>query len=237
MPEIVNIDINDKGYPEKLKMIFGSKAPALYLQGNTELLNTHSIGFCGSRNSSPKGKDAVRDCASQAAKNNIIIVSGNASGIDFEAHYNALFSGGATILVLPEGINHFRIKKALKPVWDWNRCLVISQFLPDDTWKIYRAMTRNKLIIALSGAMIVIEAGEKGGTMNAGLETLKTNVPLYVAEYQDMSEIAKGNKKLLDMGAKRIAKNRQTGKANMNHLYHDIFDPPTSTSSEQLVFL
>jgi len=41
-------------------------------------------------------------------------------------------------------------------------------------------MTRNQVIIGLSKAMIVIEAGEKGGTMNAGMETLKRDTPLYV---------------------------------------------------------
>lgn len=63
--------------------------------------------------------------------------------------------------VLPEGINHFRIKKILAGFWDWNRVLVISQFEPEDSWQTFRAMTRNQLIIALSHAMVVIEASEK----------------------------------------------------------------------------
>ena len=33
--------------------------------------------------------------------------------------------------VLAEGINNFRIKRALADVWDWERCLVISQYDPD----------------------------------------------------------------------------------------------------------
>lgn len=180
------------------------------------------IGFCGSRKSSPIGIDVTQDCASQAAEQNVVVISGNAAGVDQEAHYHALRCGGATILVLPEGINHFRIKSYLKSVWDWERCLVISQFSPNDPWKVYRAMARNKLIIALSDAMILIEAGETGGTINAGIETLKTNIPLYVAEYKDMSMIGKGNKELLDRGAKRLSKSRITGRANMKNTFSEI---------------
>ena len=238
-PEIRQVGQNHTLYPKRLLTVLGSKAPdTLYLQGNVDLLNLDGIGFCGSRKSSRKGIDTVRDCAEQAAVTGLTVVSGNAAGIDFEAHYHSLAAGGTTILVLPEGINHFRIKRALAPVWDWERTLVISQFNPDDAWKGYRAMTRNQLIIGLSKAMIVIEAGEKGGTMNAGMETLKRDTPLYVAEYQDMSIDARGNKKLLELGGNQLARSRSTGRANMKNIFDDIAkDPATSSQQDQIGLL
>ena len=235
-PEILQIDRNDTLCPKRLLTVLGSKAPdTLYLQGNVDLLNLDGIGFCGSRKSSQKGIDAVRDCAEQAAVTGLTVVSGNAAGIDFEAHYHSLAVGGTTILVLPEGINHFRIKRALAPVWDWARTLVISQFNPDDAWKGYRAMTRNQVIIGLSKVMIVIEAGEKGGTMNAGMETIKHDTPLYVAEYQDMSVDARGNKKLLELGGKRLARSRSTGRANMKNIFTDIEQDPAILSKQNQI--
>lgn len=238
-PDIRQIGQNDTLYPKRLLTVLDNKAPdTLYLQGNVDLLNLDGIGFCGSRKSSQKGIDTVRDCAEQAAVAGLTVVSGNAAGIDFEAHYHSLAAGGTTILVLPEGINHFRIKRALAPVWDWARTLVVSQFNPDDAWKGYRAMTRNQVIIGLSKAMIVIEAGEKGGTMNAGMETLKRDTPLYVAEYQDMSIDARGNKKLLELGGKRLARSRSTGRANMKNIFDDIAkDPATSSQQDQIGLL
>ncbi len=200
----------------------GNKAPKhLDVVGNTDLLNMAGLGFCGSRKSSPKGLETAQDCADQAA-NNVAVVSGNAAGVDFEAHYNCLKAGGKTILVLPEGINHFRIIKTLQSVWDWERVLVVSQFEPNEPWKAFRAMTRNQLIIALSRAMIVIEAGEKGGTLNAGKETLKSGLPLYVAQYQDMSVDARGNQMLLDMGALKLAKSRSTNRANLAKVFESM---------------
>lgn len=93
-------------------------------------------------------------------------------------------------------------------------------------------MTRNQVIMGLSKAMIVIEAGEKGGTMNAGMETLKHGTPLYVAEYQDMSVDARGNKKLLELGGKRLARSRTTGRANMQKVFTDIENDTAVTSKQ-----
>jgi len=238
-PEILKVEQNDSGYPKRLLATLGSKAPrTLYLQGNTDLPNLDGIGFCGSRKSSRKGIDTVRDCTEQAAIAGLTVVSGNAAGIDFEVHYHGLSVGGTTILVLPEGINHFRIKRALKPVWDWERTLVISQFDPDDVWKGYRAMIRNQIIIGLSKVMIVIEAGEQGGTMNAGMETIKHRTPLYVAEYRDMSVDARGNKELLGLGGKPLARSRSTGRANMRNVFTDMErDPAISSKQDQIRLL
>lgn len=219
----IRVELDDALYPERVKVIMGKRAPKhLDMVGNTDLLNMAGLGFCGSRKSSPKGLKTAQDCADQAACNNVSVVSGNAAGVDFEAHYNCLKSGGNTILVLPEGINHFRIKKALQSVWDWERVLVISQFEPNEPWKAFRAMTRNQLIIYLSRAMVVIEAGEKGGTLNAGKETLKSGLPLYVAQYQDMSLDARGNQILLDMGALKLVKSRSTNRASLTKVFESI---------------
>lgn len=221
--EAIRVDLEDARYPERVKVIMGSKAPKhLDIVGNMDLLCLAGLGFCGSRKSSEKGLETARDCAEQAAQNDIVVVSGNAAGVDFEAHFNCLKSGGKTILVLPEGINHFRIKKALKSVWDWERVLIVSQFEPNEPWKGYRAMARNQLIIALSRAMVVIEAGERGGTLNAGKETLKSKLPLFVAQYQDMSVDARGNQLLLDMGAKKLAKSKMTNRANLTKIFECI---------------
>ena len=219
----IRVDLNDARYPERVKTIMGKKAPKnLDMIGNLDLLEMPSIGFCGSRKSSVKGLETAQDCAEQAAQNNVSVVSGNAAGVDFEAHFNSLKAGGKTILVLPEGINHFRTRKALESLWDWERVLVISQFESDEPWKAFRAMTRNQLIIALSRVMIVIEAGEKGGTLNAGKETLKSGLPLFVAQYQDMSVDARGNQMLLNMGAQKLAKSRLTNRANLVKVFEKM---------------
>lgn len=221
--EPARIMFNDALYPDRVRAVMGRKAPRhLDVVGNVDLLEMVGLGFCGSRKASPKGLETAKDCAEQAAQNNLAVVSGNAAGIDFEAHFNCLKAGGKTILVLPEGINQFRIRKNLGPVWDWNRALVVSQFDADDPWRVFRAMERNKLIIALSRVMILIEAREKSGTMQTGREAINLGIPLYVAQYEDMSSYAKGNHILLNRGARRLGKCKLTSRANLTGVFKTI---------------
>lgn len=206
------------GYPAAVAAALGDKAPTLHVMGNLALLDAPGIGFCGSRKASDKGLETAIDCAEQAAQAGLTVVSGNAAGVDFAAHHAALKADGTTILVLPEGIDHFRIRKDLREVWDWDRVLVVSQFEPAAVWRTDRAMQRNGIIIALSRAMIVIEAGPTGGTLNAGLSTLAAGKPLFVAIYEQMEAQAPGNARLLDKGAFRLARSRATGRANLDRV-------------------
>ncbi|MBF0334070.1 MAG: DNA-processing protein DprA, partial [Alphaproteobacteria bacterium] len=195
-PPMLRISPDAPHYPALLAAALGSKAPSLSLVGNSALLDVPGIGFCGSRKASDKGLRTAVDCAEQAARAGLTVISGNAAGVDVAAHHAALAAGGGTILVLPEGLDHFRIRKNLRPVWNWQRVLVISQYEPAAPWQAWRAMSRNEVIIGLSRAMIVIEAGATGGTLNAGLSTLTAGKPLFVAIYEKLEETAPGNARL-----------------------------------------
>ena len=70
--------------------------------------------------------------------------------------------------------------------------------------------------------MIVIESGEKGGTLNAGKQTLKSGLPLYVAQYQDMSVDARGNQMLLNMDALKLAESKSTNRANLAKVFESM---------------
>jgi DNA processing protein len=226
LPSVRSIKPDEPCYPAAIREMYAPKpAPTLYCAGKLSLINELGVGICGSRKSSDKGIETVRDCAEQIARSAKPIISGNAAGIDVAAHRSALAAGGNTVLVLPEGIDHFRVRKELQDVWDWNRALVVSQFAPNAPWSVYRAMDRNRVIIALSRAMIVVEAGESGGTVAAGLSTLKAGKPLYVAVYENMPERAPGNEKLLQLGGKRVFKGRLSGRAKIADLLADISAP------------
>lgn len=205
------------GYPPTLGL--SPKAPVLSALGNLDLLTAPGLGFCGSRKASDKGIAVTADCAEQAVQAGFTVISGNAVGVDLAAHHTALAHGGSTILVLAEGIDNFRIRKELRPVWDWARVLVLSQFVPNAIWQAYRAMARNEVIIALSRAVIVIEAGESGGTLAAGLRTLEVGKPLFVADYENIDRVAPGNALLLGKGAQRLRRSRETGRANVGALH------------------
>lgn len=206
-------------FPQTLHSL-GSDCPLqLACLGNLDLLNDPSVGFCGSREASEKGLRVTNDIVQQLVEKGIVVVSGYASGIDIQAHHEALKAGGKTIIVLPEGIGFFMVKQALIDVWDWERALVISEFTPDAIWSAYRAMHRNGIIVGLSRAMFLIEAKENGGSFDAGLKTFKLNKVLYVPVYESMPDFAKGNSILLSKGAYPIRKKKETGKANLDEVF------------------
>ena len=219
----IRINLRDARYPHRVKAVMGAKTPKhLDMVGNLELLDIASLGICGSRKATSEGLKITRVCAEQAARGNVVVVSGNATGVDLKSHFECLEAGGKTILVLPEGINHFRIRRDIEPVWDWKRVLVVSQFEPSDPWTGFRAMMRNKLIVSLSRAMIVIEAAEKGGSFGAGKDALECGLPLYVAHYQDMPVTARGNQILLGMGARKLSKSRTTNEPNLTEVFKSV---------------
>jgi DNA processing protein len=236
-PSPIILELGSSDYPARLAALLGAKAPArLYLMGNSELMQRHSISFCGARNASEKGIEAAMLCARTAIRERFVITSGNARGVDRATHREALAEGGCTILVLPEGLDHFRIAPELRDVWDWDRVLVISQFEPKAIWRTYHAMDRNKVIMALSCAMIVVEAGEKGGTRAAGEEALKLHIPLFAVDYGFDETVAPGNRHLIARGAKPLKKSKDTGQPNLRNLLHDAeaFCSKRSTESQEL---
>jgi len=219
MPAVVSVDIKSAAYPKRMKFLLADKAPnVLYALGNMDLLVEDSLGFCGSRNVSDKGLEIARDCAEQAVANGKVVLSGNARGVDRMVHKTALEQGGKTVLVLPEGIDNFRLVKELKNVWDWERTLVISEFAPNARWQTWNAMKRNKTILSLVSAMIVIEAGDKGGTLAAGKDSLKMNIPLFVVNHADMN-ISLGGLSLIEMGGRRLNKSLSTERASMGPVF------------------
>ncbi len=207
----------DQNYPVSLKSLLKlNTPPVLSMVGNINLLSNRTVGFSGSRKVSEKGIAVTRDCVEQISqKANVSIVSGYAQGVDKEAHYTALKSGGSTIIVLPNGLSSFYVREELKEVWDWNRVLVISEYLPKDKWSVSRAMNRNNTIIGLSDAMVVVEAGLTGGSLDAGLRTLEDRKRLFVPIYSDYPESARGNSLLLERGAVGISRSRQSNRANV----------------------
>ncbi len=166
--------------------------------GNTDLFAMQGIGICGSRDASDDALKYAYRFGSEAAKRNLVVISGHARGVDREAHKGALESGGRTIAVLPEGINNFRLNRELKPHTriDEN-FLAVSMFPCDAKWQAWRAMERNKLIVGLSSDMFVVEARDTGGTINAAMECVRQGKRLWAVAYSQDTPGRTGNRLLL----------------------------------------
>lgn len=218
-PRVEYMAVPAPQYPKALIAMLQQNTPTvLSCIGNLNLLHKQKVGFSGSRKASEKGLWIARDCASQLAEQDVCVVSGYASGVDITAHRAALQHGGSTIIVLPEGIDAFHVKEEIRNDWDWDRVLVVSEFMPHDSWMASRAMRRNTTIIALSDAMFVVEAGDTGGSLDAGLKTINMGKSLYVPLYAQLPDSAKGNPILLSKGAHPMKQKRLTARVNVEGL-------------------
>jgi DNA processing protein len=200
--------LGEPSYPARLASLKSPPA-VLFTWGNQSLLNETAVGMCGSRNVTDRGLRAAQQCGTEVASHGLMIVSGYARGVDTETHLAALRSGGCTAIVLAEGITHFRRKRAFSGVeFDPNRIVVLSQFSPKQAWNVGAAMTRNRVIVGLGTALVVIEAGETGGTLDAGRQAIQSGRPVLALEFSEDATPA-GNRILHDLGAIPIRSRQQ----------------------------
>jgi DNA processing protein len=202
------IGSDDDRYPQHLIEKLGAQAPpVLFCKGHLPLLNANSISVVGSREVSDIAIKLTKRIAGRIAACGYNVTSGFAKGVDTNAHIGALAGNGTTTMVLSYGLDHLSIKKELKEYnWESNS-LFISQFMPHEQFSGSNAMTRNKLVCALSKAVIVIVSGPRqypsgkmSGTFESGQIALKHNIPLFVLNPSLLNPAPKGNIDLIEMG-------------------------------------
>ena len=188
-------------YPEQLKSFLYNGFPEkLFCMGNLSLFKKQIIMICGSRNSSEKGLKLAYKCGRLVAEQGYTVASGYARGVDMAAHLGALESGGDTIAIVPYGLLKFRVKNAMSEAFDIDRFLAVSELPPLCPFTVGNALRRNKLLVALSNAVIVIEPGETGGTWHSAECARKMSKPLYFHEGIRHNIITK----LESMGGERL---------------------------------
>lgn len=165
--EVETLTIIDHDYPEIFKTI-NNPPIVLFMKGDTTLLNRpdKSIAVIGARDYSEYGKRKTFEFVESLVKEDYIIISGLARGIDSFAHEAALSHNGKTIAVLGGGINYpypASNKKLYEKIS--NTGLIISEYpnltkpLPD------YFKYRNRLVAALSRGVLIIEAKYRSGTI------------------------------------------------------------------------
>ena len=212
------ITINDSRYPSILRSI--KDAPKqLYYKGNwpadgeAEIFE-NCLAVVGSRRMTTYGKQIAQKLVSQiasaglpAGRQGITIVSGFMYGIDATAHQACLDVGGRTIAVMPCGIDLITPDYQTKLYRDIleNKGLVISEFEPDQKASNWTFPVRNKIVAGLSKAVLVVEAGEKSGSLITAKLALKYNRKLFAVPGPLTSVLSKGTTQLIKEGAEIVS--------------------------------
>ncbi|MCS6712328.1 DNA-processing protein DprA [Brachybacterium sp. EF45031] len=144
--------------------------------GNAAELNAtdRSLAVVGSRASTPYGEDAAHELAAGLAQRGITVVSGGAYGIDAAAHRGALQAGGSTVALLAGGLDALYPPgnaQLLRRIGDEH--LLLAESPPGMAPTRWRFLARNRLIAALSGATVVVEAAWRSGALSTARRALE----------------------------------------------------------------
>jgi DNA processing protein len=156
---------NDASYPAALTVI-ADPPPVLWVRGNPAVLTSRAVAIVGSRAGSPYGLAVAERLAADLAGGGIVVVSGLARGIDSAAHRGALAGGGTTIAVLGCGADviypaeHRELARQIE-----TGGAIVSELVPGTPPQKQFFPLRNRIISGLSLAVLIVEAGEKSGSL------------------------------------------------------------------------
>ena len=143
------------------------RAPlALWVIGPLRLdeVTQQAAAIVGTRAATAYGQHVAADLAAGLAEHDVAVVSGGAYGIDGAAHRAALASDGVTLAVLAGGVDvlypagHSALLHRVA-----GSGLLVSEYPPGVRPARHRFLTRNRLVAALSGATVVVEAEIRSG--------------------------------------------------------------------------
>lgn len=154
-------------YPDYLRNIYNPPA-VLFYKGDIECLNRMpAITIVGARRSSNQSLMIAERISSELAQNGFVIVSGFARGTDIHSHLGAIRAGCPTVCVMGCGLdidypkeNFIYRDSVLK-----NGGVFISEY-PLGTPPLQQNFPkRNRILSGVSRGVVIVEAGEKSGSL------------------------------------------------------------------------
>lgn len=182
--------------------VLKDKPKSLYFKGNLELLSYPKVAIIGSRKMSVYTKNCVLELATTLKNAGVCVVSGGALGVDINA---ALGSLPLHIGVFANGLKHIYPRtneKIIKEIYTKGLALSENEdaYMPQG----FDFLLRNRLIIALSEAVVIAQADFQSGSMQSARLSLQMQKPLFVLP-QRLEESRGTNLLLQDKKANLIA--------------------------------
>lgn len=195
----------DINFPDSLRNIIDPPY-VLYIKG--EIMNWDrllSIGVVGTRKCTDYGIRVTKELCTELAKSGITIVSGMARGIDAEAAWAALGSGGNTIAVLGNGIDVIYPPEHKKLYNDICECgAVITEYPPGSGSLPAHFPERNRIIAGLSRGVLVTEAPAKSGALITAGCALDNGRDVFAVPGRIGDKNNVGTNRLIQQGAKLV---------------------------------
>jgi predicted Rossmann fold nucleotide-binding protein DprA/Smf involved in DNA uptake len=162
----------DPQYPAFLKQLKENAPPVVF--GAGIMPTGDKLTVVGSRDAPPDAMEATELIGRNCARENIVVVSGGARGIDQASTSSCLQEGGRVVEILAHDLLSTVISgNARWSIEQGNACF-ISEVPPEARFQTALVMERNRLLIAAGGAMAVMDVQKKrGGTRQGVLDAIR----------------------------------------------------------------
>ncbi len=139
---------------------------ALFHLGDPRHLRRVAVAVVGTRRCSAVGHGTARAMGEGLARAGVAVTSGLALGVDGAAHRGTLDAGGTPVAVVGSGLDVV-YPRAHGGLWAEvaDRGVVVSEAPLGARPERWRFPARNRIIVALSRAVVVVESGLRGGSM------------------------------------------------------------------------
>jgi DNA processing protein len=155
----------DADYPLRLRQ-FADAPAVIYWQGSADLNAPVTVGIVGTRKATKYGKAITEQIIAQLQPMKATVISGLAYGIDIVAHREALKYDLPTIGVMGSGLDriypHEHASTARQMIANGG---LLTEYTFGTSPAAPHFPNRNRIIAALSDAVIVVEAAAKGGAL------------------------------------------------------------------------
>ncbi|AJX31431.1 DNA-processing protein DprA [Burkholderia oklahomensis] len=156
---------HDSAYPGALAELY-DPPPLLYIKGRVALLHAQAVAIVGSRGATPQGLADATRFARELSDSGLAIVSGLARGIDGAAHRGGLDGASSTVAVIGTGADlvypacHHALAHEIA-----ERGALVSEWPLRTPARAAHFPQRNRLIAALSGGVLIVEAAPRSGSL------------------------------------------------------------------------
>ncbi len=195
---------NDPDYPPLLREI-ADAPPLLAIRGNSDVTARDGVAIVGSRNASGAGLAFGERLARALARENYVIVSGLARGVDAVAHRATLETGTIAVLAgghaRPYPAEHEKLVAEIA-----ERGLVVSEMPIEWEPRGRDFPRRNRIISGVSRATVVVEAARRSGSLITARFANEQGREVFAVPGSPLDPRAEGTNDLLRQGAMLCAR-------------------------------
>lgn len=224
MIEPAFVEPGSDGYPQGLVDL--EEPPALWMIGR--LGEAAGVAVVGTRRCTRYGVDLAESFGAVVARAGWTTVSGLARGIDTAAHRGCLRLSGHAVAVLGSGIDHCYPREN-QGIYDdivATGGAIVSEYPPGTPPDRWRFPARNRIIAAMSAAIVVVEAAATGGALITARLGAEMGRPVFVVPGDVDREMSEGCNRLIRDGAHPVL-----GSADLLAELGLVIGPPASVST------